>query len=118
MNKTCEAGVTYRDLSGGGLHKLPCIAKYATADSTKCDKREEPTQAEIAEVKREMEALDRRVDKMLTFAAQIRRDHKGQNAKGGSPCPVCGKTLHWTHAATNGLVWGKCETPDCLAWME
>lgn len=30
-------------------------------------------------------------------------------------CPVCKGKLHLSQA---GHVWGKCETPNCVAWME
>lgn len=37
---------------------------------------------------------------------------------GTTPCPKCGATLHYSVAACNGHVWGKCETDGCLAWMQ
>ncbi|HKI74989.1 MAG TPA: hypothetical protein VJ998_10110 [Pseudomonadales bacterium] len=33
-------------------------------------------------------------------------------------CPACGGKLHLAQAASNGHVWGKCETADCVSWME
>ena len=33
-------------------------------------------------------------------------------------CPVCKGRLHLSQAAYNGHVWGKCETKDCVAWMQ
>lgn len=33
-------------------------------------------------------------------------------------CPVCQGRLHLSQAACNGHVHGKCETPDCVNWME
>lgn len=33
-------------------------------------------------------------------------------------CPVCKGRLHLSQAASNGHVHGKCETKDCLSWME
>ena len=34
-------------------------------------------------------------------------------------CPQCGGKLHWTRAISyNGHVHAKCETENCLAWME
>ena len=34
-------------------------------------------------------------------------------------CPKCKGRLHWTRAiAYNGHVHARCETEDCLAWME
>jgi uncharacterized protein YbaR (Trm112 family) len=36
--------------------------------------------------------------------------------RGGIVCPACGGTLYWTRSATNGHVWGKCNTRGCLSW--
>ncbi|MES2910565.1 MAG: hypothetical protein V4718_04205 [Pseudomonadota bacterium] len=33
-------------------------------------------------------------------------------------CPACKGKLHLSQAAFNGHVHGKCETPDCVSWME
>lgn len=33
-------------------------------------------------------------------------------------CPACKGRLHLSQAAYNGHVRAKCETPDCVAWME
>lgn len=38
-------------------------------------------------------------------------------SRGKIECPKCGHTLNYT-IASNGHAWGRCETPDCLAWME
>jgi hypothetical protein len=33
-------------------------------------------------------------------------------------CPACKGRLHLSQAASNGHVHGKCETADCVSWME
>ena len=33
-------------------------------------------------------------------------------------CPECKGRLHLSQAAYNGHVHGKCETPNCVSWME
>lgn len=33
-------------------------------------------------------------------------------------CPVCHGRLHLSQSSYNGHVHGKCETADCVAWME
>ena len=33
-------------------------------------------------------------------------------------CPICKGKLHLSQAACNGHVHGKCETKDCVSWME
>jgi hypothetical protein len=50
--------------------------------------------------------------------ARIKKEHKGENWQGVEECPVCKNKLQMTHAAYNGHTRGKCETPDCLSWIE
>jgi len=33
-------------------------------------------------------------------------------------CPICKGRLHLKQSALNGHVHGRCETADCLHWME
>jgi hypothetical protein len=33
-------------------------------------------------------------------------------------CPACGGRLHLSQSSYNGHVHGKCETQDCVNWME
>lgn len=33
-------------------------------------------------------------------------------------CPECKGRLHLSQSSHNGHVHGKCETPDCVSWME
>jgi hypothetical protein len=33
-------------------------------------------------------------------------------------CPECKGRLHLSQSSYNGHVYGKCETPDCVSWME
>lgn len=37
--------------------------------------------------------------------------------KGQIKCPKCGGELNYSIASTNGHIWGKCLTKDCLEWM-
>ena len=40
------------------------------------------------------------------------------NTQGTMECPKCGGNLNWGIAPSNKHTRGKCETPDCLAWIE
>jgi hypothetical protein len=33
-------------------------------------------------------------------------------------CPICGGKLHLQYGGYNGHLWGKCETEECLLWLE
>ena len=47
-----------------------------------------------------------------------RIDAKGERGiEGTIECPACKGTLHYSIAGTNGHMWGRCETKDCLTWM-
>lgn len=42
---------------------------------------------------------------------------KDQNEnKGIIECPKCKGELHFTRAFSNGHIWGKCKTENCLSW--
>ena len=38
--------------------------------------------------------------------------------RGVIDCPTCRGRLHWSRAPENGHVWGKCETEECVAWIQ
>ena len=67
------------------------------------------------------EEIQRTIARFMTAGAviaEVKKEHKGRNWTGTKDCPVCGGKLHMSHAACNGHVHGRCETDDCLAWME
>lgn len=112
QNKVCKVGVVYETVS-----PIPCIDKYRKGDCS-CDKYEEPSQAEIDEWQA---YLDKRMEmhrKVGPAIVAIKRQHKGQDWQGVIECPCCGGKLHVSHAAYNGHVHGRCETEDCISWME
>ena len=122
QNKTCKAGVNYREHVGGPDFgwgcRMPCLTKYREEGWMPCDKYQEPTEEQIAESDRLVKQFMDRM--LLTFPLinKIKRDHKGQSWQGVEECPACKGKLHLSHAACNGHVWGKCETKGCLSWME
>ncbi len=139
-NKTCAAGVCYADVTTdhkgapGWAYRKPCIlwdkwheahaepmpdsiaAQYAKRGT--CEKFELPSAEEIADYKRRTEAAFAKTAKTFPLMARIKKEHKGHNWQGVEVCPVCGGSLHMTHAAYNGHTWGKCDTANCVAWME
>lgn len=38
--------------------------------------------------------------------------------RGTIECPKCNGQLNYTRASSNGHVWGKCKTDNCLSWMQ
>lgn len=133
-NECCLAGVRYDDvttepkeLTGKAL-RIPCHSDpWPNASPSqlehfdrrgKCEKYQEPTIAEIAAHNAIVKSAFKRHAASFPLIAKIKKDHKGQSWKGTDICPICKKTIHLTHAAINGYVWGKCETECCLDWME
>ncbi len=55
------------------------------------------------------------IDKLV---ASIKKIYGRTSTKGTVNCPICGEDLHFTVAAFNGHVHGKCTTKDCLQWAE
>jgi hypothetical protein len=120
---TCDAGVNYKELAGtsepGWVRKLPCTRPIgnATADEqVACNKREMPTKEQI-------EAYDAWCDdhfKVVVTAMKRCHDHAGgkRGIRGEVECPACKGRLHYSVASVNGHLWGKCETPECLSWMQ
>lgn len=124
-NAQCNAGVSFASVGGdlavaGFATRLPCIAlKIAPTGGAKetCATKRLPTADELAAFEREFaKALDRARLVMTTIAPL--RDLCGKRGGAGViECPVCKGRLHWS-IASNGHCHGKCETPDCVSWME
>lgn len=133
-NECCAAGVKYMDVTPqpenlqGRALRLPCHTQpYPNASPSQmehyrnrgtCEKYTEPTAEDLAEHERQCEAEMAKMMKSMSVIAKVKKEHAGESWNGVEACPVCGGTLHVTHAACNGHVWGTCETADCLAWME
>lgn len=137
-NKCCDAGVDYESVTTeperllGKAFRKPCVnwGKFKAGNPMSalqqaewekrgtCDKYTEPTPEEVVKYEQEMHAHAERMMKGIEATMDIRKKYKGQNWKGVIECPICKGRLHVSHAAMNGHVWGKCETVNCLAWME
>ncbi len=121
----CNAGVDYRAHVGGPnlgwAARLPCIKVGRARPSeppVPCALYVEPTQAEIDAAEAEWKAVLARMELTFPLIERIKRQRKGRNWSGVEECPACKGRLHLSHAAYNGHVHGRCETADCLQWME
>jgi len=133
-NKTCDAGICYRDVTpepdriDGSALRLPCraISAFGLSPSQmeefnkrgKCNKYEEPTQDELDERDTIMEGHMKRMMLTLPLIAKIKGKYDGNDWCGIETCPACGGSLHMSHSSYNGHVHGKCEIEGCLSWME
>lgn len=120
QNGKCMAGIEYRALVGGDdfgwAARLPCVTNSPLnkPGGPPCEKFEEPTAEELAADKA---ATRKRMDGFVEALRRIKAANKGRGEAGVVTCPECKGQLHFSIAKLNGHIWGKCETPDCLAWM-
>lgn len=120
INDCCEAGINYRQHVGGPDYgwatRLPCLERRGL-DVVPCDKCREPTPEEIAESAAWLEDAKKDMELICTVCSEAQK----RLPDGGSEvveCPKCKGKLHISVANVNKHVWGKCETTDCLSWMQ
>lgn len=124
----CDAGVdlkTFQRVATGtkGIKWGPCIEGHTLENPTSiCPNwiRRTKEQGE-----KRADAFERSIKRMELIAPLLSEWRKGWNVKTHRvgkqeivECPVCKGKLHLSQAAYNGHVWGKCETPGCVSWME
>jgi len=116
----CKADIDVRELVGGDdwgwLRRTPCFLKNKSL--TTCDKYTEPTNQEIEDHEKWADEIIERLNKASPLISELKKEYGETGGKGTRPCPVCGNTLNFTVSSLNGHVHGKCETKDCLSWME
>ncbi len=122
MCDECKAGVAYSSVkceSKNWREQYPC---FVEGKEIPCDKRRFLTPEEVAAEVAESEA---HTEKMMLAIGAVCADAKTRGLKKGNggageiDCPACktGK-LGYSVASYNGHIWGKCSTPECVAWMQ
>lgn len=131
MKTHCNAGVAYDDVriehapvkyrSRGDrtiytrIVSYPCLDSFNMAGCT-CEKHERTSPEELAEEKAWIENCVARSTKAMVA---IRDDAKGKRGiQGCIACPNCGGKLHYSIAGYNGHVHARCETDDCVSFMQ
>jgi len=122
QNATCDGGVDYqsvRDKAQARRAQYPCWRDGATLP---CDQRHFPTPEEVAAEVRSIEESSQRSLVAMRAAHEDAKQHgygKGHGGIGEIVCPVCATgVLRYSVAGYNGHIHGRCETTDCVAWME
>jgi hypothetical protein len=119
QHETCEKGVRYDSFAPADrtFHRSPCFTagRHARAH---CDHRRLPTPEEIAAHKEWQQESWGRLSKVLAGIRPWRERWAGKSRQEVVPCPACGGRLRLSIAASNGHVHGRCESPDCVSWME
>jgi hypothetical protein len=119
QNDVCRAGVPYTTVSEAATETAPfrfaCFKDEAKGLA--CDHAEFPSR-EQAEEKHFHRLV--RLEHIASARKAIVVHTEGKRGVAGTmPCPICKTgTLGFSVASVNGHVWGRCSTPDCVAWME
>lgn len=138
QNKLCERGVAYEQFRPGlpciqFLHKsarggtylkpgeVPATTKPFPGAQPKerCPFYEEPTDAQVQADREESEACLKKTFAAIAVASKWRVKPKpASDRREVVECPVCKGRLHLSQSSYNGHVHGKCETENCVSWME
>lgn len=66
---------------------------------------------------------ERTLDSLLAIAAvsedaKAKGLKKGHGGTGSIECPICKGRLNYSVASHNGHIWGACQNPTCVSWMQ
>lgn len=133
-NTHCDAGVCYANVTPnieepGSYYREPCHRVFPNMERARevqlehgaqgvCDKYEEPTAEELSELEAYMQKRSEMLMQSLPWIAKIKAEHQNESAGGIDACPCCNSKIRWSIAACNGHVHARCETEDCLNFME
>lgn len=59
-----------------------------------------------------------RLAAIADVAKDIKENHVGRDWHGEIFCPMCAGRLVVMHSGQNGHTHGRCDTKDCLQWMD
>ncbi|MCP5057057.1 MAG: hypothetical protein GY937_10080 [bacterium] len=117
----CEAGIAYDEVRGSnndGNQIFPCTLYDDEVASIPCANRDPFTRDE-AEARLKQIRADG--DKFLAQIRVVRPlivDHFEPGSEGLIDCPYYSGRIHFTVAASNGHVHARCNSTDCVNWME
>ena len=120
FQETCEAGISYVALvpdQRGRVYRLPCATFEKSVDQVSCDAYETYTEEELEAHEKAWDARMERIRIIMPVVSQWRKKAPWGRVE-VIECPACKGKLHLSQAASNGHVWGKCETEGCASWME
>lgn len=92
------------------LHKV--LGKITSATLTVIEDKSTYKKEAEKNKKKEDEYTDALIKAITLIFAEMK-----ERKSGSIKCPLCDKKLFF-RIQNNGHVWGKCETKDCLSWIQ
>lgn len=128
--ETCEAGVRFLDLVGGKIDgmaiRLPCSGHFATPEMrakhpdltpVACAKFQKKTAEEIQKEHDDIQALVDRMTKIGPWISATKKKYPN-GGQAEESCPICAKRIRFSISSCNGHMHARCETEDCINFME
>lgn len=128
QNNTCDAGVCYNDVTidpdkPGRALRIPCMSEFRSGkkldgEPAKCDKYQEPTKDEIAAFDAVIQAAVDRMTKCGPWIGRMKKAHPNGVSVAADTCPICGGIIRFGISSYNGHMRARCDTPDCINFIE
>lgn len=121
---TCGAGMDLKTTQiahvDGGMRWGPCIGGHTLDDPlSHCRhwlrRTREMGEKRADKMQRSMDILTKAMPVISTWRTKPKPSHDKQEV---IKCPACDGRLHLRQSAYNGHVWAKCETSDCVGFIE
>lgn len=119
----CDLGVDAETLTLGFKLARPCICSLAK-DSGKpiavCEKFRERTTESAVDYANTVEKSMEQFLTTLPWIGKIKEQCQGKKTdqQGIDTCPVCSKRIGWSWTPDNGHMSARCETEDCVNFIE
>ena len=92
--------------------------KAAQATRGTCEKFELPTDEEIAKHEASIREVVERHMKLDPWISGMRKKYRQTGFQGIVECPICQGKLHFTVSTYNGHTSGRCESENCVNYIE
>jgi hypothetical protein len=119
----CEAGIEFASLENYGTRQFSKSCPCYGPGQGECERAEYPTAEEMAAHDAELAERFERVTRTRAAIVEYcggpwKRGEPGKN--GVIDCPACGNKdcLQFSRSSYNGHIHARCNTEDCVSWME
>lgn len=123
----CEKGVDLDALTENNTKCRPCILSFRKRygedkgrEVAECEHFEQRSIESAAECADSTEGHMEQFLKTLPWISKIKDSMKGvtTDMRGKDECPICEKVIHWSWTPYNNHMSAKCETQDCVNFIE